>query len=179
MRRYSPIQRLLHWLIAALVIGALTVGLMIDEYGFKGLVDSFGQDTTNLIYKYHKTFGIIILSLMLVRVIVRLSLGKPEYATPLTKFERIASEATHGLLYVLLIAMPLLGWMASSAGGFPAEFFNWKLPALLAKDEALSKTLFGLHGLVGNLIILLILLHVGAALRHAFIKKDGVIRRML
>lgn len=180
MPRYSLAQRLLHWLIAVTVIGLLAVGLLIDSYGFEGLVKTYGEGLTNLIYKYHKTFGVLVLAAMVIRLAVKLSLGKPAYARPLTRFEHVASNAVHGLFYVLLIAMPVLGWAATAAGGFPVEFFAWNLPPLLAKDEALSETFYGLHGLVGRALIALIVVHAGAAvIHHGAIKKDGVLRRML
>ncbi|MEX2520222.1 MAG: cytochrome b/b6 domain-containing protein [Paracoccaceae bacterium] len=179
MPRYAPIQRFLHWLIALLLIAMLIMGTVIDSYGFEGLKAAFGMPATNLIYKYHKTFGVVILALTLVRLAVRLRLGKPEYAQSLTLFEKMASGAVHRLFYLLLLAMPALGWLATGAGGFPVEFFNWNLPALIDRDEALSKTLYGLHGVVGNLLLLLIALHVAGALNHALFKRDGLLRRML
>lgn len=179
MPRYAPIQRFLHWTIAFLVICMLIAGAVIDSYGFEGLKAAFGLPATNLIYKYHKTFGILILGLMLIRLAVRLRLGKPDYAQPLTLFERVTSSAVHRLFYLLLIVMPALGWLATGAGGFPVEFFSWNLPALIGRDEALSKTLYDLHGVIGNLLMALIALHVAGALSHALMRKDGVLRRML
>jgi len=73
---------------------------------------------------------------------------------------------------------PMLGWAATAAGGFPIEFFNSQLPKLIAKDPALSETLYMVHGAVGALILTLIAVHVGAALMHAFIKRDTVMKRM-
>jgi cytochrome b561 len=84
----------------------------------------------------------------------------------------------HGLLYVALLVQPVLGWLATAAGGFPVEFFSSKLPGLIGKDKALSETLYGLHGAVGWTIIALIAIHVAAALMHAFIKRDTVMKRM-
>jgi cytochrome b561 len=81
-------------------------------------------------------------------------------------------------LYVALLAMPILGLLATAAGGYPVQFFEWTLPGLIGKDKALSDTLFWLHGLVGWVLLGLILLHVGAAMRHWLIKRDGVMARM-
>ena len=96
--KYALSQRLLHWIIALMVIGALAVGFLLGFLGFSGVKEAFGIDVTNLLYKYHKTFGVIILGLMVVRIIVKMAKGKPAYDPPLTKFEHSASNAVHGLL---------------------------------------------------------------------------------
>lgn len=178
MPRYPLIHRLLHWTIAVIALATLTVGMIFMFLEFEGTLATFGQPTTDLLYTYHKTFGIIILALMLLRLAIRLAWGKPDYRPPLAEWERRASTAVHASLYVLLILQPMLGWAATAAGGFPVQFFRWNLPGLLAKDEALSKTLYGIHGLVGWLILLLILVHVAGALRHRLIKRDQVMARM-
>jgi cytochrome b561 len=179
MPRYPFIQRALHWIVAFLVLGTLIVGLMIGIFEFDGLVAAYGQATTNLIYKYHKTFGVLILGFMVIRTIVKLRLGKPAYAPPLSDFDRRASATVHGLLYVCLLAMPVLGWLGTGAGGFPVEFFDWKLPGIVSKDKALSDLLFELHEMVGWTIMLLVGLHIGGALKHAIINMDKVMDRML
>jgi cytochrome b561 len=178
MPRYPLIHRLLHWTIAVLALATLTVGMIFMFLEFEGTLATFGQPTTDRLYTYHKTFGIIILALMLLRLAIRLAWGKPDYRPPLAAWERRASTAVHASLYVLLILQPMLGWAATAAGGFPVQFFRWTLPGLLAKDEALSKTLYGLHGVVGWLILLLVMLHVAGALRHWLVKRDQVMARM-
>ena len=176
---YAPAQKILHWLIAVLAIGALGLGATIGFYGFQGLVDTFGQDATNTIYKYHKTAGVLILGLMVLRLAARLRWGKPVHAPPLRDWERIASTAVHHALYLCLFAMPALGWAATAAGGYPVEFFDWRLPGLIGKDEALSKTLYAAHGAVGLATMILVILHVGGAMKHLLLDRDGVMRRML
>ena len=177
--KYALSQRLLHWIIALMVLSALAVGFLLGFLGFSGVKDTFGIDTTNLLYKYHKTFGVLILGLMIIRIIVKMTKGKPDYTPSLTKFEHSASNAVHGLLYLCLFAMPVLGWLGTGANGFPVEFFNWKLPAILAKDKDLGGLLMELHGTIGWILAALIIIHIGAALKHAIVKKDGVLQRML
>jgi len=176
--RYSLLQRLIHWLVAAIAICVLAVGLTLGILGFDGVKASFGMDMTNLLYKYHKTFGVVLLGLMTLRLAVKLALGRPDHDPPLPRFNRAASEAVHGLLYVLLLIQPVLGWAATAAGGYPIEFFNATLPKFLAKDPALSETLYGLHRAVGWALVVLIGVHVGAALMHRLVLRDGVMRRM-
>lgn len=175
---YSLIQRLLHWSIAIIVICLLAIGVVLDEVGFEGLKNSVGIDATNMIYKMHKSFGILILILMLLRIACRLLIGRPEYSEPLHPFQRIASEAVHGLFYICLIAMPILGWLATAAGGFPVEFFSTNLPGLVGKDQELSKILFEWHGIVGTALMVLIVVHVLGALYHWLALRDRVMGRM-
>jgi len=176
--RYALAQRALHWLIALLVLGLLGAGMLLGYLGFDELKARFGIETTNAIYAYHKTFGVILLGLMVLRLTLRLSLGAPPYREALQPYQRVLSRIVHGLFYVLLLAMPVLGWMATAAGGYPVQFFDTNLPGFIGKDEDLSSTLFELHGLVAWLLIGLILLHVGAALTHWLVWKDGVMERM-
>lgn len=177
--KYALSQRILHWIIALMVIGAMIVGNILGFLGFSGVKDTFGIDVTNMLYKYHKTFGVIILGLMIIRIIVKVAKGKPAYSPPLTSFEKAASNAVHGLLYLSLIAMPVFGWLGTGANGFPVEFFNWTLPPIVGKDKELGATLMGLHEIFGWVLAALIVVHIGAALQHAFVKKDGVLQRML
>lgn len=176
--RYSLIQRLVHWAVAIIAIGVLAIGLTLGWLGFDGVKAKFGMDTTNFLYKYHKSFGVVLLGLMTLRVLLKLSLGKPEYRPALPRFNKAASEAVHGLLYVALLAQPVIGWAATAAGGFPIEFFGWVLPGFLSKDPELSKTLYGLHGAIGWMIVALIAVHVGAALMHWLVLRDNVMKRM-
>ena len=178
MPRYTLSHRVLHWVIAVLVLGTLTIGMIFFFLRFEGTLARFGQATTDLLYACHKTFGIVILGLMLLRLAIRVAAGRPGYCPPIAAWERRVSTAVHASLYALLICQPILGWAATAAGGFPVQFFGWTLPGFLAKDAALSATLYGVHGLVGWLILLLILVHVTGALRHWLIKRDGVMARM-
>jgi cytochrome b561 len=176
--RYNLVQRLLHWLIVVLAIGLLGVGLTLGNLGYEGTVAAFGSDTTDLLYTYHKTFGVLMLGLMVLRLALRLSLGAPPYRQPLAAWRRAASRLVHGLFYVVLLAMPVVGWLGTAAGGFPVQFFGWELPGFIGKDEALGKTLFQVHGWLGWVLIGLILIHVAAALMHWLIQRDGVMERM-
>jgi cytochrome b561 len=176
--RYALIQRLLHWLIALLALLALGVGMTLGFLGFEGMQETFGKTVTNAFYTSHKTFGVLILALMLLRLGIRLVLGAPPYQSPLNRFERVASRTVHGLLYVALLIMPILGWLATAAGGYPVQFFAWNLPGLIGQDKMLSETLFALHGIVGWVIVGLLVLHIGGALQHWLIKRDEVMGRM-
>ncbi|MDW5375331.1 cytochrome b [Halomonas sp. HP20-15] len=176
--RYTYSHRLLHWLIAGLVIGSLASGMTLGWLGFESLVERFGKTAIDFLYQYHKTFGLLILGLMTLRLIIRLVKGKPAYAEPLPTFNRVASSIVHTLLYLLLFIMPILGWLATDIGDFPVEFFEAKLPGLIAKNPALSESLYEWHGRVGWAILVLALIHISAALYHWRIRRDGVMQRM-
>jgi len=176
--RYTLLQRLIHWAVAIIAILLLAVGLTLGLLGFDGVKDAFGIEVTNALYKYHKTFGVILLGLMTLRLVLKLTLGRPEYDPPLPRFNEVASAAVHGMLYVALLVQPVLGWLATASGGFPVQFFSTSLPGFIGKDKALSETLYGLHSAVGWVIIALLAIHIGAALMHRFIKHDTVMSRM-
>lgn len=176
--RYGIVQRLIHWAVAVTVAGLLAVGFTLGILGFEGTRDTFGIDVTNLLYKLHKSFGVIVLALMLLRLALRLAMPPPAYDPAVPAFFRKAGRANHLALYALLIVQPMVGWAATAAGGFPIEFFWTKLPPILGKDEALSETLYGVHGLIGWTIAALVVLHVSAALMHWLVRRDGVMHRM-
>lgn len=176
--RYTLAQRAVHWLVAVLASLTLCIGLTLGYLGFEGARDAFGLAPTNALYIAHKTIGVLLLVLMIVRVGLRLRFGKPAYAVALARPQEVASEIVHGLLYVLLLAMPVIGWMATAAGGFPINFFHWVLPPLIGENEALSETLYTWHLGVGLAILALVLVHVAGALYHWLIRRDGVMQRM-
>ena len=176
--RYRLIQRLLHWLIAVLVIGALSAGALLWAFGFEGLRERFGLAATNALYTSHKTTGVLILGLMVLRLALRVVHGAPPAPSTLSPRVATAAHATHLAFYGLLILMPVVGWAATAAGGFPVEFFSATLPPLIGKNEALSAILFRVHALLGLAIAAFVLLHVAAALRHWLVLKDGVMRRI-
>jgi cytochrome b561 len=176
--RYSLIQRIIHWLVAVLAIGAIVLGLTLGFLGYEGAVARFGSETTNLIYKYHKTCGVLLLGLMTLRLFLKLVLVQPEYDPPLPPMQRIVSQAVHGTLYILVLAQAALGWAATAAGGYPVEFFKSVMPPILGKDPALSERLYALHYLVGLALAALIVLHIAAALMHWLVKRDTVMYRI-
>jgi len=176
--RYTLIQRVLHWLIAAVVLLALTTGGTIGYLGFDGLRAQFGPAGTDFIYTMHKTLGVMILGLMVLRIAARLGLGKPEYAVPLPPAQRIASRVVHNLFYVLLLVMPVLGWLATASGGYPVHFFTLELPGLIDRNRELSDTLFFWHRIVGGTLAGLIALHIAGAMYHWRVRRDGVMQRM-
>ena len=173
--QYSRAAKWLHWLTVLMVFPLFAVGLVMSERAEKNIFDA----TTNSMYSMHKLMGFILLWLIVARSAYKLMKGAPPPVPTLTPFERIASTATHHLLYVLLLVVPILGWAGVSA--FPALgiFDLFSLPAILGPNEALAKQIFGIHGLFAKLMMALVLLHIGGALMHGVIKRDGVMNRMI
>ena len=169
--RYTLVQKVLHWIIALAVIGALGAGAALDWLGNGAL--------KNQMYALHKATGMLILGLMIARVAVRLVFGAPPLPPEVPAWQRMAASASHFLLYALILAMPVVGWAATSAFPAPIPFFGlFDVPPLIGADRDLSKQLFRIHGVMGKAILALVLIHIGAALHHGLIEKDGVLRRM-
>ena len=181
--RYTFLQRLVHWIIALVVFGLLFMGFVLWRYGYDGLVASFGQQTTNDLYMYHKSFGTLLFILMILRLALRRMSPPPAYENPLTGTEKVVSSSIHLLLYVLLLAMPIGGLLATWTGGYPLQFFGvfgengLAPPGFIGKNEALSEQLFEWHGYAGLAVAALLVLHIGAGLKHWKLK-DGVMRRI-
>lgn len=171
-------HRVLHWLVAGVVLLSLASGLSLGFLGYERAVSLLGNALTNVIYTSHKTLGVTLLLLMTLRIITRLAFVIPDHDPPLNAFERIVSTSVHHLLYLALIVMPIIGWTATASGGFPVEFFHWHLPGLIGRHEELSEQLFMLHEWLGWIILGLVVLHVSGALFHWKIKRDNVMKRM-
>ena len=171
--RYALTQRLLHWIIAVLVLGALTGGWIIHEFTRK----DFPKGVYSQIYDLHKAVGFIILMLMLCRIIARLIHGAPAPHPGLANWRRIAKDIVHNSFYVLLILQPVLGIVGVWAFPAPIPILDSLVDNPLTKDRDLSKTVLDLHKIIGKVLMALTLIHIGAAFQHIF-KRDGVFRRM-
>jgi cytochrome b561 len=169
---YSGFAKLLHWTIAVCVLFIIPAGIAMAN-----LPDG---NLKNALYTLHRSTGALVLVLMLIRLAYRLVNGVPAPEPTLNSFQRIVSHAVHLGLYGLLIAQPIIGWVATSAYGAQISVYGlFTLPALVGKDEALAKPLFLVHELIGFAIAGLLVMHIGAALYHYFIRRDGVLQRML
>ena len=169
---YSGLAKFLHWAVAASVLTTIPVAFAMNNIA--------GGPLQDFLYNFHKSIGILILALMIARIGYRLAHGAPAPYAGLKAWERALSSAVHGLLYVLLIAMPLVGWAANSAYGASTPFFGlFNLPPILPKNPPLSDTLFMLHRWTGWAVAALAAAHIGGALKHFVIERDGVLQRML
>ena len=172
-RAYSPAAKLLHWLVAISVLTIIPVGFLMAQEG----------PYQNQLYNLHKSLGVLILVLMTLRILYRLLNGAPQAEPTLARWQKAVSSAVHGLLYVALLVMPILGYVANSAygeNGTPTPFFGlFSLPPIVGPNEALSNNLFTIHKYLGWTVGVLAAMLIAAALQHYFIIKDGVLQRML
>ena len=170
MARYTSVARALHWIIAILILGNL----------FRGFAhDALPKDW--VVMPVHKSIGLTVLALTLLRIVWRLTHRAPPLPAAMPAWEKGAAHATHVLFYALMLVLPLSGWIMSSAGNRPLNwFFLFDVPKFaVAKGDAIVGLSRGAHELLPWLWVALIVLHVGAALRHHFLLKDDVLRRML
>ncbi len=175
-RAYTPMARTLHWI----TVGFIAVQYPVGQYmTYRGNTLDIWDDTTNAIYSAHKLTGFLVLLLVIVRLIYRKQNGAPPDEPTLEPWQRLASHVTHWSLYGLLILVPLMGWIGVSLYGARDIFGLFSLPALWTQNQEASKTAFLLHNILGKLMLTLIAVHIAAALFHHFIRKDGVLRRML
>jgi len=169
---YSGFAKLMHWVIAACVLVMIPVGIIMANIGPSPL--------QNQLYDLHRSLGVLILALMIIRLIYRLSFGAPAPEPTIEPWQRAVSQLVYVSLYALLIAQGLIGWVATSAFGAPIWVFGlFIMPDLVSKDLALAQPLFAAHFYLGLAVAGLIILHIGAALYHYFIRRDRVLQRML
>lgn len=168
--RFSPLARLLHWSMAILILAMLFVGI--------GMVSSVTERYRYLL-AVHRPLGILILVLAVVRLTHRLLNPAPPLPASLPKSQQAAAKISHVVLYALMFIMPLLGWAMLSAAPYPIPLVGGlRLPAILSPDAALFARLRGLHTDFALLFYAVILMHLGAALFHAWIRRDGVFESM-
>lgn len=169
-RFFAPLARLLHWLMALMVIAMLFIGA--------GLAASVSERHEWLIH-LHKPLGIAILVLVIVRLAVRFSTRQPPLPSDLPLWQVLAAKASHLVLYALMLVLPLLGWAMISAAGDPVMLSSSvQLPALVGANAPLFAVLRRAHGFLAYLLFLTVLLHLAAALFHGLIRRDGVLQSM-
>lgn len=171
MTRWPRAIRTMHWAMAAFMLGVMITGFLMGELP--------GGVWQNRMYNLHRSFGITVLVLVIVRVGLRIWLPAPNEPSFASAFQAMAAKGTHKLLYVLSFGMPIFGWIGSSAFGAPVVLYGIvTLPALVEKNKALAEWTLELHSLAAWGMVILILAHFGGALYHQLLLKDGLIRRI-
>jgi cytochrome b561 len=167
---FSGLQRVLHWLMAIMVLAQLFIGV--------SMVTTLKPRYLTLI-SIHKPLGIAILALAVLRLGVRWRLGAPPLPDDLPRAQALAAKLSHVVLYALLIVMPLVGWGMLSAGGYPVVLYgSLHLSKILPHDDQLHAILRTTHTVLAYMFFATILLHVAAALFHGLIRRDGIFRAM-
>lgn len=172
---YGSVAMALHWAMAALLVGLVVLGLYVAQ-----LPDAGFDKTKIRLILLHKELGILALMLAALRLAWRVGSLLPRLVEGLPEWQQVAARFVHLCLYALMFAQPLTGWVMSSAAGLPVSFFGlFYLPNLVRHDEALFRFLLEVHRWLGYALTLLVAVHVGAALEHHFLLRDGTLRKML
>lgn len=183
---YTSTARGLHWLIALMIFIQLPLGFYMSYRGnempsvnekgepVKGVWDGL----THFMYSSHKVIGLTVLLLVVLRLLYRLTRGAPRSDPSVPPALTGVSHLVHWALYALLIAMPIIGYIAISYGNY-LDVFGVHLPAITEKNEDLSKEVFEWHETVAYVIIAFVTLHIVAATYHRFVRKDRVVERMI
>jgi cytochrome b561 len=161
-----------HWVMALLILAQIVLGLMAAGWHL--------SPTKIQLFFWHKSNGMLILGLLALRLAWRLANPTPALPAGTPAWERAAARASHAALYVLMIALPVTGWIVNSASNIPFRiFYLIPLPALVAPDKALADAVALVHRGLFVLLALVLVAHVGAALRHHFVKRNDILVRML
>lgn len=172
MKRYTSTAIALHWLAALLIFAAFPLGVYAPELALSPLKLK--------LLSYHKWLGVTIFLLTVARLAWRAAHTPPPLPDSIPRWQQRAAHGLHHVLYLLLLAIPLSGWLMSSAKGFPVVYFGVvQLPDLVGKDAGLADWLKELHEALNSGLLMLVVLHVAAALKHHFIDRDATLRRIL
>jgi cytochrome b561 len=170
--RYGALAKLFHWVIAALIVTQFVLARMANDL-------PLGARKLGLLAR-HKSVGMTILMLAILRLLWRLKSAPPALPSGMSGIEQIAARGTHLAFYVLLFAMPLTGWMMSSAKNYSVSWFGlFTWPNLIGKNEAAFDVLLTTHEILSYLLFAVAVLHILAALKHHFWNRDDVLVRML
>ena len=169
---YDPLLRWIHWATAILFIIAMLIGF------YCGLQQP-GTSPRRELLEVHKSLGVTLFLLAILRLMVRISTAAPAEPSSLTPLVRLAARLNHWALYFVLFAMPVTGYMFSSAGGYSLRYFwTFSWPRLLAGNKAVELAGEAAHGLLAYLVYAAVALHVGATFWHVSVKKDETLSRM-
>lgn len=169
---WGAVSQTLHWLVVALII----LQYVLAESA-EGLPLGMAKLAT---LARHKSVGITILGLAVIRLLWRLGNRTPALPQAMRAWERILARSSHAGLYVCIFAMPITGWLMSSAKNFPVSWFGWfQLPDLVPPDAGLFDAMRATHGIIFNCLLVLAILHGLGALKHHFVNRDEVLTRML
>ncbi len=169
--RYSAVLKFFHWLIAFVVIAMLSGSFFLDD-----LPEQYQSGA----YMAHKSLGLTVLFLMIARFLWVQYSGKPELPATVSMFEKVVSRVVQYSFYLFLIAMPICGWVMSvAANRVPSYFGLFRMPLPIATNKILANIMDQAHKTIAWILIVLIILHIAGAMKHHFIDKDTVLKRML
>jgi cytochrome b561 len=169
---YRTPARLFHWIVAILVLLMIPAGFVMVQQGIpRGL--------QNTLFIFHKNMGVVVLLIVIARLAYRRFNPPPPLPEAMPQVQRRIAELSHLALYTLLVLMPLAGYIRVRAGGFPIEWLDaLGVPTLVPRSDAIAEVAKTIHYFGAMALIALVALHVGAALFHGIIRRDGVFSRM-
>ncbi len=173
--KYPLSSRVLHWLMAAIIIFLLALGIYMADF--------LSKETPNRIeiYSLHKSLGVMVLVLVVIRIINRFIFKSPILPDSISQIEKIVTHIAHAALYLLMIALPLSGILMSNSFGYPVYFFGIELPIMIQKNPELAPAIHQSHTIFGYLLITVITLHIFGAIKHRFFDKpeNDVLKRII
>ena len=173
-QHYGAVAIGLHWVMAVLLVVLLVLGIYMSNLPVVG----FTKLKLQLIF-YHKEYGLLALGLAMIRLVWRIGNVLPLLVEGLPDWQKVAARFVHLSLYALMFALPISGWLMSSAAGIPVYFFGFRVPDLMAKNEHFFQVLIDVHMWLGYVLIGLVFLHAAAALRHHIFCRDETLKKML
>lgn len=169
---WDAVSKLFHWSTAALIIAMIVLGWLAVSYPM--------SPSKIQLFNWHKSLGLFVLTWMVLRLVWRLTHPAPRLPGTMSGLERWLAHLTHGGLYLLLLAMPVSGWIINSAADFPLKWFGlFRVPQLVGPDKGIQDAAEAVHYAIFWLIAALVVIHAAAALYHHFVRRDDVLRRML
>ncbi len=173
--KYSLPSRILHWVMALIILFLLGLGIYMTEF-----LNEASEDRMK-IYNLHKSLGVSVLILVFIRIINRFKNKPPTLPESMPTWEKILSHLAHIALYILMIFVPLSGYLMSNSFGFPVHFFSLEMPFLIERSLALGQFFSKMHWLLAYFLLALVALHILAVIKHRFFDRQehDVLKRML
>lgn len=172
LERWGSVARFFHWTIALLIFGLFVVGFVMED---------LGGENRRLAYNLHKSFGILVLALVVCRLIWRMGSVVPTPPASSLRWQVLLAELVHWGLYAAMLLVPVTGYLATSFGHYPFNLFmieGARVPLLVGENKPLGEMISNVHAGAAFAFLGLLVLHIGAALYHHFIAKDAVLARM-
>ncbi len=169
MKKYHLTQRIIHWLMAVFILFLLVLGFVMTN---------FQLENKYFYYNLHKSFGVILLFLIILRVMLRLKFKAPKLPFKVHKLEKKLKQMTFLSLYLLMFLVPLSGWLMSNSHGYGVKLFQLKMPNLMAKNEFIANISSYTHQYLAYIIAFIVLFHIIAAFKHVFYDGKNIIKRI-
>ncbi len=163
-QKYHISIRILHWVMALIILSLIAVGWVMAEYGEQ-------LPNRMAVYNLHKSFGVLILILVAFRLVARITKGSPQMPEGIPSIVRKLARGAQALLYILIIAVPAVGYAMSNSFGYPVMLFGMPLPMLFPENKEIGKLLAEAHGILAYTMLVIVILHIAGAIKHRFFDK--------